>query len=201
MQVSTAVGKLERQSVNAAHATGTSHLLRLFDNNSKQQFLIDTGAEVSVFPARRSDRLTQGDVILRAANNSSINTYGFKTLTLNFGLPRPLTWRFLVADVTQPIIGADFLLQHKLLVDLDQRRLIDTRNGTQVFTEFSAHPPPRLNSISTLSSSADPFTRLLEEFPTLNYTLHKRYPCQTWRFAPHNHRRSSCFRPATPPVT
>ena len=156
--------------MNAAHATGTSHLLRLFDNNSKQQFLIDTGAEVSVFPARRSDWLTQGDVILRAANNSSINTYGFKTLTLNFGLPRPLTWRFLVADVTQPIIGADFLLQHKLLVDLDQRRLIDTRNGTQVFTEFSAHPPPRLNSISTLSSSADPFTRLHQALAADSFT-------------------------------
>ena len=32
----------------------------------------------------------------------------------------------------QPIVGADFLLQHKLLVDLEQRRLIDIRYWTRV---------------------------------------------------------------------
>ena len=32
----------------------------------------------------------------------------------------------------QPIFGADFLLQHKLLVDLEQRRLIDIRYWTRV---------------------------------------------------------------------
>lgn len=31
-----------------------------------------------------------------------------------------------------PIFGADFLLQHKLLVDLEQRRLIDIRYWTRV---------------------------------------------------------------------
>ena len=75
VSVSAAVGKIACQSVNAAYTTGTC-LLRLFDNNSKQQFLIDTGAEVSVFPARRSDRLNKGNITLRAANNSSIPTYG-----------------------------------------------------------------------------------------------------------------------------
>ena len=149
--------------MNVAHSTGTSRLLRLLDKNSKQQFLIDTGAEVSVFPAGRSDRWIKGDVTLRAANNSFINTYGYKQFTLNFGLPRPLTWRFLVADVTQPIIGADFLLQHKLLVDLDQKRLIDTMNGTRIIAEPSTNQSPCLNNISTPPSSADPFTHLLQQ--------------------------------------
>ena len=153
--------------MNVAHSTGTSRLLRLLDKNSKQQFLIDTGAEVSVFPAGRSDRWIKGDVTLRAANNSFINTYGYKHFTLDFGLPRPLTWRFLVADVTQPIIGADFLLQHKLLVDLDQKRLIDTMNGTRIIAEPSTNQSPCLNNISTPPSSADPFAHLLEEFPSL----------------------------------
>ena len=153
--------------MNVAHSTGTSRLLRLLDKNSTQQFLIDTGAEVSVVPAGRSDRWIKGDVTLRAANNSFINTYGYKQFTLDFGLPRPLTWRFLVADVTQPIIGADFLLQHKLLVDLDQKRLIDTMNGTRIIAEPSTNQSPCLNNISTPPSSADPFAHLLEEFPSL----------------------------------
>ena len=178
LQVSTAIGKLDGQSVNAAHATGKSCLLRLFDKNTKQNFLIDTGAEISVFPAGRSDRLHKTDVTLRAANNSIISTYGFRRFTLDFGLPRPLTWRFLVADVTQPIIGADFLLQHKLLVDLAQRRLIDTRNGTRVEADPSPCSTPRLNFISTSPPTGDPFKRLLEDFPSLTTPCTSDTPVQ-----------------------
>ena len=167
LQVPTALGKLAGQPVNAAHATGPSRLLRPFDSNSKQRFLIDTGAEVSVFPASRSDRLHKGDVTLRAANNSFINTYGLKRLILDFGLPRPFTWLFLIADVTQPIIGADFLLQQKLLVDLNQKRLIDTRNGSRVYAEPSSDSSPRLNNISLPAADADPFIQLLAKVPSL----------------------------------
>ena len=96
--------------MNAAHSTGKSRLLRLFDTNIKQYFLVDTGSEISIFPATIANRLHKTDLTLRAASNSSTNTYGFKQLTVNFGLPRPLTWRFIKADVMQPIIGADFLI-------------------------------------------------------------------------------------------
>ena len=153
--------------MNAAHTTGRSSLLKLLDKNSKRYFLVDTGAEISVYPAGRADRLNKSNVTLRAANNSFINTYGFKQFVLDFGLPRPLTWKFQVADVTQPIIGADFLLQHKLLVDLDQKRLIDTRNGTRIMAEASAGFSPSVQHISTHPCDKDPFTRLLEEFSTL----------------------------------
>ena len=153
--------------MNTAHVTGTSPLLQLYDKNTKLNFLIDTGAALSVLPAGRSDRFKKGDIILQAANNSIINTYGSQQLILDFGLPRPLTWRFLVADVSQPIISADFLLQHKLLVDLDRRRLIDTRNGTRVEAESSPCPTPHLNLLSVPPSTSDPFTRLLDEFPLL----------------------------------
>ena len=125
------------------------------------------GAALSVLPAGRSDRFKKGDVTLRAANNSIINTYGSRQLILDFGLPRPLTWKYLVADVSQPIIGADFLLQHKLLVDLERRRLIDTRNGTRVEAESSPCPTPHLNFLSVPPSTSDPFTRLLDDFPSL----------------------------------
>lgn len=129
--------------MNAAHATGPSPFLRLYDKNTKLNFLIDTEAALSVLPAGQSDsvsdRFKKGDVTLRAANNSIINTNGSRQLILNFGLPRPLTWQFLVADVTQPIINANFLLQHKLLVDLDRRRLIDACRG-RIFTMPHSSP-------------------------------------------------------------
>jgi len=69
--------------------------------------------------------------------------------------------------VSQPIIGADFLLQHKLLVDLDRRRLIDTWNGTCVEAESSPGPTPHPNFLSVPPSTGDPFTRRLDDFPSL----------------------------------
>ena len=104
---------------------------------------------------------------MRAANNSIINTFGFQQLILDFGLSCPLTWQLLVADMTQPIIGADFLVQHKLLVDLDRGRLIDNRNGTHVEAESSSCPTPHLNFLSMSPSPGDPFTQLLDDFQSL----------------------------------
>ena len=110
--------------------------------------------------------MNKSPVTLRAANNS-INTYGFKQLVLDFGLLRPLTRKLQVADVNRPIIVADFLLQHKLLVDLAQKRLVDTKNGTRVMAKKSTDTSPSIQHVSINSSVKDPFTRLLEEFPTL----------------------------------
>ena len=60
------------------HRTGSSHLSPLFGKNSIQYFLIDTGAQIRIFPATRADRVHKSDITLRghAANNSSINTHG-----------------------------------------------------------------------------------------------------------------------------
>ena len=55
---------------------------------------------------------------LQAANGSSIPTYGRQSLTLNLGLRHTFPWIFIIANVHQPIIGADFLNHFNLLVDL-----------------------------------------------------------------------------------
>ena len=65
------------------------------------------------------------------------------------------------------MIGADFLLRHKLLVDLDQRRLIDTRHGTRVLAEVSNQSSPQVNQLYTPTTSPDQFTKLLNDFPSL----------------------------------
>ena len=147
---SAAAGKLQGQSVNAAQPTGTSHLLRLFDKNTGQYFWLIQGLRSVPFPASRSHRLNKIDFTIRAANNSTINTYGYKQLTLNLGLSSPLTWRFISADV-----GADFLLQHKLLADLDKQCLIDT------FYQQSSCPswcdPPYIHRRSPCFGNSTPF--------------------------------------------
>ena len=84
-------------------------------------FLVDTGADVSVFPASSSDTSPAGSLV--AANGSSIQTFGTRRLPIHFqGLKTDQL--FHVASVKRPILGADFFADHDLLIDLRGRRLL-----------------------------------------------------------------------------
>ena len=63
------------------------------------------------------------EFMLQTITTRPFATYGSRMLTLDLGLRRPYTWKFIVAKVQQSIIGADFLKHHSLLIDL--RRIID----------------------------------------------------------------------------
>lgn len=66
---------------------------------------------------------------LYVANGSVIQTYGDIAIQLNLGLRRVFLWRFVVADVTTPIIGSDFLAHFHLLPDIRNGQLIDAKTG------------------------------------------------------------------------
>jgi hypothetical protein len=88
--------------------------------------LIDTGSSICVFPrALISQGKDSVHYELRAANGSTIPTYGWLHLSVNLGLSQDFTWRFAVADVTHPLIGADFLSHFGILVDCRNNRLLD----------------------------------------------------------------------------
>ena len=46
----------------------------------------------------------------------------YKLIVLDLGLRRKFSWPFIVADVTKTIIGADFLVNFGLLVDLRTKK-------------------------------------------------------------------------------
>lgn len=122
------LGKRPDPPLEAASGAGseTSRLFFVQDKNTGLRFLVDTGAAVSVLPVTAmSTKPQRANVTLQAANKSAIATYGERALTLNIGLRRPLRWIFLVADVTDPILGADFLHNYNLLVDMQRLRLVD----------------------------------------------------------------------------
>ena len=86
---------------------------------------MDTGAEVSVLPATGLDtRTCQAGPSLKAANGSSIKTYGVHSTKLQLG-SRQYKWDFTVADVSHPLLGADFLWANALLVDLKGKHLVE----------------------------------------------------------------------------
>lgn len=129
MFFSSKAGKLESTSnVAGVDVNQPSRRLCVIDINNREKFLIDTGADISVLAARNqkcSRPAENADYKLFAANGTEIRTYGERTLELNLGLRRSFKWTFVVANVKTSLLGADFLVHHKLLVDLHQRKLID----------------------------------------------------------------------------
>jgi len=120
-------GKPAGQSLMTASDTCpvTSRCLFVRDKAPGIRFL-DTGADICVFPHRLTPgRLRKSDYV-SAANGTPLAMYGTRTMTLNLGLRRDFCWLFLVADVSKPILGADFLLHHNLLPDLTNCRLVDS---------------------------------------------------------------------------
>jgi len=127
----------------ASGEQGTTRRLHITDLETKQDFLIDTGADLCVYPRKyiRGPR-TKSTYELAAANGTTIHTYGQKTLTLNLGLRRNFTWQFVIADIAKPIIGADFLSHFNLVVDLKNRRLIDQVTGLTILgRRINCHEP------------------------------------------------------------
>ena len=108
-------------------------LLYVDDKRNKCKYLIDTGAEVSVLPKSCANRTTDAaSVPLVAANNTTIDAYHTSKCVSDVGLKRDYTWKFIVADAQQPIIGADFLIHYSILVDLRSRCLRNMRTGLAI---------------------------------------------------------------------
>ena len=147
-----------------ASATGLhSSLLYAWDKLSGRRFLVDTGAEVSVLPATGLDtRTNPTGSSLKAANGSTITTYGVRTTKLHFGTHQ-YKWDFTVADVSRPLLGADLLRANSLLVDLGLhgKRLVHTETYHSTPLRKAVDAAPHLDAISV---ATDPYGKLLAEF-------------------------------------
>ena len=152
-----------------ANVTSTHNSLFYITNkNSGQKFLVDSGAGKSVYPPSYSDRCRgkSVEINLKAANGTTINTYGKRTISLNIGFPQTFSWEFIIADVKQPILGADFFSYHGLLIDVKRKQLIDATTYTSV-PGLSANGVSN-TGISLISHGISPeFFDVITEFPNL----------------------------------
>jgi cleavage and polyadenylation specificity factor subunit 1 len=148
-------------------ATGgcKKNTLSLFDRHSGLSFLIDTGADVSVLPASSKDKVSRTpSAPLIAANGSPIRSWGRRSCSLFFGGKRLFKQDFYVAEVTQPILGADFFSNNHLAIDVRGRRVIDLDSKTS-YSTCMASSPPNISGLSTCPSNK--FSRILQEFPEI----------------------------------
>lgn len=143
------------------------HSRRLFvvDRCTNQRFLVDTGSDICCFPRRLTKgRFASSGYDLCAANGTAIKTYGSISLNLNLGLRREFQWNFVIADVSTPIIGSDFLSHYNLLPDCRHERVID---GTTKLSVSASAACTSQDSIKAVTCGNSPLARLLAEFPDI----------------------------------
>lgn len=153
----------------------TSWRLYIYDMSTRTWYLIDTGADISVLPPRATDRSNVDKFKLYAANNTIIDTYGERVLKLDLGLRREFLWRFIVADVKYPIIGADLLAHYNLLPDLKNKQLVDSTTSLCSKCRYAETSQVTINS---LGSHSPDFSKLLADYPGITQPTARR-TCKT----------------------
>ena len=137
-------------------------LLYLKDACSGSVFLVDTGVALSVFP--HSSASPSSGPPLVAADGRSIPSWGCRILKLDFNGVK-FSHKFVLAGVSSPIIGLDFLRDYALLMDTAGSRILTSASG-----ELSeSHVPaivPKICPVS-LAIFSPALQQLLEKFPTV----------------------------------
>ena len=87
------------------------------------------------------------------------------SVKIDIGFSRTFTWNFTIADVSVPIIGADFLAHYKLLVDCGNKRLLDSVSGIATRCSPCLSTQPSVKVIR--GSISNRFATMLDEFPAL----------------------------------
>lgn len=145
------------------------------DKLSGTRFLVDTGAEVSVLPPTKADRQRKpSGQTLRAANSTSIQTYGLKSLTIDIGLRRTFRWVFVIADVVHPLLGSDFLAYFDLDVSMRRHALVDSTTRLSVTGVQSALVSMEIRTLLPSSKFED----ILREFPEVTKPCNLKLPPQ-----------------------
>lgn len=167
VQFQSSLGKLNFRTIEATDSSVPKNCrLFVFDRASKRSFLVDTGADVSVVPPLNKSS-KPALLKLYAANNTRINTYGNQRFSLDLGLRRQFIWDFVVADVSRPILGADFLNRFGLLVDVCRQRLVDSITKLETISTITNIPSMQLSLISNSDMDPNVF-QLLKQYSNIS---------------------------------
>ena len=141
----------------SAVGPGEKNTMTVWDCRSGHSFLVDCGAEESVLPASAADKRHRApSAPLVAANGTLIKTWGKRESSLLLSKGHAFTQEFHVADVTDPILGADFFASTRLAIDMSNKRLVSLDNLNVVATGVAASTPPPVVSISLASTPSTP---------------------------------------------
>jgi hypothetical protein len=151
-------------------------LIFLKDSVSHTNYLVDTGAAISLIPFNSSLAAT-GPAIVNA-NGSAIPSWNYVRKQLKIG-KHAFVHSFLQAKVLQPVLGLDFLSRQGISVDCKASRVIFPQpKPLPVFATTPSPPPPsaQLPVTPPLSSPPPP---PVSQCPPDVLSLLARYPAVT----------------------
>ena len=135
------------------------------DGSQPLHFLVDTGATISILPPKVcvSKLVSPSPLSLLSVGGSPLKIHGECEVTLSCReLRREYNVCFIVADVTLPILGIDFLSTHNIIVNCKQSTLTDGDTGISLICKPAQRP--------TLTSL------LLDKVPETVKSLLQKYP-------------------------
>ena len=165
-------GKRQSGEVNAAlprDARSGHKLLYAVDSNDSTRWLIDSGALWSIIPPTPQQRAAGPNAWkLQAANGTEIPCYGLTDRQVFIG-DRTFDFTFIIADVRQSILGADFLDRFYLAPNHRDQCLMDLNDWSIISVgEKSDTQSNRATNINLVDQKSDPFYQLLDSYPSLS---------------------------------
>ncbi len=119
---------------------------------------------MSVFPClKSSNNSSNSDVKLLTADGSTMYCSGTRIIPLRFG-SKSYDWKFHLAPVSAPILGADFLRHHHLLVDMAGGRVLESSSLSNVGESFMSSDDPGFLRAALLSTP-ECIREMLSDFP------------------------------------
>ena len=121
-----------------------------------------TGISLATIPA--ASRVKQSRVKLAAANGTPISAYGQQMRQIKIG-GKFYSFVFLIAEVSRPILGLDFLQAFRMSIDLSSRQLIHSGTSTRFSSATS-----QISGVNVVRAPQSSFARLLDDFPEITDT-------------------------------
>ena len=159
-----------RPSINSAAGHFEAVSLYIRDSISGQELLIDSGASATVVPPTLAERARGGEgPLVTSADGSSIRSYCSEERIICLAGTK-YRCEVIVAEVTQPLLGADFLFRHGFLLDMRSASLVDSKNFSSLPCRLQqtsyAHVNPHVNRVLP-SEENTKFRDLLQSLPEL----------------------------------
>ena len=87
---------------------------------------MDSGSDISALPIDLAKPETKMYKTFKGpTSNANISYVSYANLVLDLGFPKQFSWKFAVCkSLRQPILGANFLSHHSLVVDFANKRLV-----------------------------------------------------------------------------
>ena len=135
------------------------------DKITGKQFLVDSGACLSLIPAIKNNKDNYDPKLkLHAANGDIIPTYGKQIVNLNFGNGEIISWPFVVADVSDGILGMDFLTAENITIHPRDMKIIFNNRGIEVAVTQKRKPIILPIYTKTIQPEVQ---KLLDKYPDL----------------------------------